>query len=136
MRIAIPILWLLLAGAAAQAGEADVKAAQSVIDGQIAAFRAGDNVAAYGLASPGIKRIFPTLESFMAMVGGYQPVYRPKSYAFGKADELGNGRILQRVMLVGPDGKDYEAVYMMERQPDGTFRISGVSLHEANTVST
>jgi hypothetical protein len=136
MRIAILVLGLLLAGAPVHAGEAEVKAAQAVIDGQIAAFRAGDNVSAYGFASPGIKRIFPTLESFMGMVGGYQPVYRPKSYAFGKAEELGNGRILQRVMVVGPDGKDYEAVYILERQPDGTFRISGVSLHEANTVST
>ena len=39
-------------------------------------------------------------------------------------------------MIVGPDGRDYEAVYTLELQPDGIYRITGVSLRAANSLST
>ena len=55
---------------------------------------------------------------------------------FGKTDIDANGRISQQVFLVGPDGKDYEALYTLELQPDGVYRITGVSLRAANTMST
>ncbi|PSJ59983.1 DUF4864 domain-containing protein [Kumtagia ephedrae] len=120
---------------AAFAGEAEVRAAQGTIEAQIGAFRGGDNAAAYGHAAPSIKRIFPTLESFMGMVtGAYQPVYRPRSFAFGKAQEAGSA-IAQQVMIVGPDGRDYEALYTLELQPDGRYRITGVSLKASNALS-
>jgi ketosteroid isomerase-like protein len=32
--------------------------------------------------------------------------------------------------VVGPDGKSYTALYSMEKQPDGTWRISGCTLLE------
>ena len=38
--------------------------------------------------------------------------------------------------IVGPDGKDYEAVYTLELQPDGVWRITGVSLRASNSLST
>ena len=84
-----------------------------------------------------MKRIFPTLDTFMSMVtSAYQPVYRPRNYAFGKVQELSTSSIIQQVMIVGPDGKDYEAVYTLELQPDGKFRITGVSLRASNSLST
>lgn len=133
LAVAFLVLWL----APASAGEAEIRSAQAVIDSQIRAFAAGDNVAAYSHAAPNIKRMFPTLDSFMNMVtGGYQPVYRPKSYAFGKVKELSATSIVQQVLVVGPDGKDYEAVYTLELQPDGSFRITGVSLHASRALST
>ena len=44
--------------------------------------------------------------------------------------------IAQQVLIVGPDGKDYEALYTLELQPDGMYRITGVSLRASNTLST
>lgn len=118
-------------------GEAEVKSAQSVIDSQLRAFAAGDNAAAYSHAAPNVKRIFPTLEAFMGMVtGSYQPVYKPRNYAFGKVEERSPTSIVQQVLIVGPDGKDYEAVYTLELQPDGTYQITGVSLRASNSLST
>ena len=35
-----------------------------------------------------------------------------------------SGRPIQRVTIVGPDGLNYEAIYTMERQPDGTWQIN------------
>ena len=137
MRIAFVGLFMLALALPASAGDAEVKAAQSAIDGQLRAFRAGDNEGAYGYAAPNVKRIFPTLDIFMNMVtGSYKPVHKPRNYAFGKVQELSPTSIIQQVMIVGEDGKDYEAVYTLELQPDGKFRITGVSLRASTSLST
>ena len=137
MRIAFFALFMLALALPASAGDAEVKAAQSAIDGQLKAFRAGDNEDAYSFAAPNVKRIFPTLDIFMNMVtGAYKPVHKPRSYAFGKVQELSPRSIIQQIIIVGEDGKDYEAVYTLELQPDGKFRITGVSLRASNSLST
>jgi len=136
MRLILPLVALsILCAAPAQAGEAEIRAAQSTIEAQLRAFLADDDQAAYGYAAPSIKRIFPTLEQFMGMVrGAYQPVWKPRNFAFGKTQELSATSIAQQVLVVGPDGKDYEAIYTLELQPDGTFRITGVSLRGASSL--
>jgi hypothetical protein len=136
MLAALTLLPVLLA-VPAQGADADISAAQSTIDAQIKAFLANDDAKAYSYAAPGIKNMFPTVEAFMGMVErAYQPVWHPKSYAFGKAEESGGTSVTQHVLVTGPDGKSYEAVYTLERQPDGVFRITGVSLRASNTLST
>jgi hypothetical protein len=50
--------------------------------------------------------------------------------------EMGATSIVQQVLLTGPDGKEYEAVYTLELQPDGVYRITGVSLKASNALST
>ena len=92
---------------------------------------------AYSYAAPNVKQIFPTVDIFMGMVeSGYQPVRKPRNYAFGKVQEMSASSIVQQVLIVGPDGKDYEAVYTLELQPDGVYRITGVSLRASNSLST
>lgn len=136
MRATLLMLSCLAAAVPAYAGEAEVAAGQATIEAQIRAFRSGDNARAYDYAAPSIQRIFPTLDSFMSMVSGaYQPVYKPSTYSFGKSQEPEPGSIVQQVFVTGPDGKDYEAVYTLELQPDGTFRITGVSLRGAQTLT-
>ena len=122
--------------AQAQSG-ADRTAFERIISEQIDAFRADDGVRAYSYASPAIQQIFPTPEQFMAMVrNGYQPVYRPQSFRFGEAGTDQAGRPIQRVNILGPDGQSYEAVYTMERQPDGTWKINGCALVKLPGLST
>ncbi len=104
---------------------------QRIIAAQISAFRADDGPTAYSFAAPLVRNIFPTPEIFMSMVKrGYSPVYRPQAFNFTEAliDPL--GRPAQKMLVVGPDGKTYEALYSMEIQPDGTWRISGCTLLE------
>lgn len=135
--IAVAALAALLASVPAKAGEAEVKAAQSVIQNQFEAFLANDAERAYSFAAPNIKRFFPTQQSFMSMVeNGYMPVRRPQSYAFGKSQETSSTAIVQQVLLVGPDGKNYEAVYTLEMQVDGSWLITGVSMRASNALST
>jgi hypothetical protein len=127
----------LLAPPVAFAGDAEIRAAQGTVDAQLKALQAGDGALAYSYAAPTIQRIFPTAEIFMGMVeSAYQPVRNPRNYAFGKSEEMGGGKIAQQVLLTGPDGKEYEALYTLELQPDGVWRITGVSLKASNALST
>lgn len=118
--------------APSKAGEAEIRAAQSVIDSQIRAFLADDNATAYAQAAPRIKQLFPSVDAFMDMViQGYQPVWKPKSYEFGKSLEIDDRQIMQQVLVTGPDGKYYEAIYSLGLQDDGNYKITGVRLREA-----
>ena len=111
---------------------ADRSAFQSVISGQIEAFRSDDGTRAYSFAAPTIRQIYPTPDMFMSMVRqGYGQVYRPQSFRFGDAGFSASGRPTQRVVIVGPDGITYEAIYTMEQQPDGSWQISGCAIVRA-----
>ena len=131
---------LFLFGAAALAvlpvhaqESSDITGAQAAISGQMEAFLADDRSGAYAYAAPNIKRLFPTVDGFIDMVErGYQPVRRPSSYAFGQSIPLGDGLLLQEVLITGPDGKGWKALYRMQLQDDGTWKIAGVSLKSAN----
>ena len=122
----------LLAGLALPRGaiagdlaDTDSAAIRSLIQNQIDAFRADDGVSAWSFAAPGIQTIFPSPGIFMQMVRDqYQPVYRPQSVTFGAVADGPSGP-MAKVYLVGPDGKNYVAVYTLERQPDGSWKISG-----------
>ncbi len=56
---------------------------------------------------------------------GYQPVYRPKSYSFLEFGETKLG-MTQKVEIVDSMGETWNALYRVEKQPDGVWKISGV----------
>ncbi len=119
---------LAAAGVAEPLGAGDRQAIRSIIQSQLDAFRRDDGHEAFSYASPGIRRTFQTAEIFMAMVrGGYAAVYRPRAVEFLETLVKG-GRTVQMMRFIGPDGVAVIAMYTMERQPDGTWRISGVVL--------
>jgi hypothetical protein len=114
---------------AQQVAPADAEQFQRIISDQIQAFRADNGVAAYSYAAPVIKRIFPSPEIFMEMVRkGYRPVYRPSRFAFGEVTEEIQGRPTQQVTIIDENGKAWSALYVFERQPDGSWKIIGCSL--------
>jgi hypothetical protein len=112
---------------AAGAGD-DVAAARNVIRSQEQAFGRDDAAAAYSFAAPAIRQLFPRAEIFMDMVqNSYAPVYRHKSFEFGEARREGNW-VAQRVHIVDANGEPWEALYTLEQQSDGSFKITGCSL--------
>jgi len=112
--------------------EAEAAEFQRIITGQLNAFNADDGAAAYGFAAPSIQRLFPTPEIFMSMVRqGYAPVYRRQSYAFGRIGNEMGGQPIQHVTIIDANGKAWTALYAMERQPDGSWKIGGCLLVEA-----
>lgn len=61
---------------------------------------------------------------------GYAPVYRHRSFEFGEARVEG-GAIAQRVHIIDANGEVWEALYTVEREPDGSLKITGCSLLKA-----
>ena len=130
MRAAILLVAFLLS-VVAPAQAADVAAAQEVIRAQEQAFARGDAAAAYSHAAPAIRQVFPHAGIFMQMVQqGYAPVFRHQSFEFGAA-KVSDGYVAQRVQIVDEKGEAWEALYTLERQPDGSLKITGCSLLKA-----
>ncbi|MBS0538185.1 MAG: DUF4864 domain-containing protein [Proteobacteria bacterium] len=129
------IVALLAAPAMAQqapVSEQDRAAIRTIIQEQVDAFRRDDGAAAFDKASPMIRDLFGTPETFMGMVRhGYPMVYRPKAFDFADIVML-NGVPTQKVHVVGPDGRRSTAFYPMARLPDGSWRIDGCYLEAAD----
>jgi len=117
--------------AGAQTSDVDQAAIRQVIQSQMAAFQKDDGATAYGYASPTIQQKFVNPDVFLEMVKtGYPAVYHPREVEFREL-KVENGRLLQEVYVVGPDGNPALAIYEMQRQPDGSWRINGCWLTRA-----
>ena len=128
MRIAALLVALSVVFSSLSARADDVVTPQSVIRAQEQAFGHDDAAAAYSYAAPAIKQIFPAPDIFMSMVqNGYAPVYRHKSFEFGDSKSEGNS-IAQRVHIIDANGEAWEALYTLEQQSDGSYKITGCSL--------
>ncbi len=117
------------ARAAPSAPDADTLAAiRNTILAQQQAFARGDAAAAFALAAPRLHDIFRTPAAFLSMVKrDYLPVYRPKVFSFRPFAWI-EGRPVQPVLVVGPDDVPKTALYLMERETNGSWLIAGVVL--------
>lgn len=127
-------LWIALAALVSFAAVAedlapgDARAVRAVIEAQLDAFRRDDAPRAFSYAAAGIREAFGTAESFSEMVRrSYPVVYRPKSVQF-EAPVLVEGEVVQAVRMTDAEGRAWLAVYPMQRQPDGGWRINGCQL--------
>ncbi|WP_342237742.1 DUF4864 domain-containing protein [Inquilinus sp. OTU3971] len=133
--LALLLLISMPAFGQAQSGDVDRTAIVGVIQKQLDAFQGDRAAEAFGYASPDIQHMFGTPDNFLAMVRqGYPPVYRPRSVDFREL-VTSEGRIVQKVLFVGPDGVPVIAEYVMERQPDGSWRIDGCRLDRSGDQS-
>ena len=128
-----PFVVFLMAGlliATSSLAEDNLESARNVIEQQIVAFLNDDVDSAYSYTAPGVQKNFPEPQRFFDMVKQrYAPVYRPGNYAFGRALGKSDGSaIAQELLITGPQGKNWQAVFMLERQGSGEYRISGVRL--------
>jgi hypothetical protein len=140
LRAAFALCLLALAWPAAAQEAAlptdDRAAIRGVIESQLAAFNRDDGETAFSFASPGIRNIFGDVETFMQMVReGYAPVYRSREAEFRDITRLAETMWLQEVLIVGADGTVVMALYTMERQSDGVWKIAGCVLAPAREES-
>lgn len=107
---------------------ADQTAIQALIRQQLEAFQRDDAEAAFQFASPAIQAQFGTATNFLEMVRqGYAPVYRPRAVLFSELLTL-EGMPAQTVMLMSANQELVEAIYLMQQQPDDSWRIHGCLL--------
>lgn len=115
----------------------DAAAVQKVITGQVEAFRANDPEAAFSFASPNIQRLMKDdSDRFITMVkSGYPMIFAPVDYSFEELAQAG-GRTVQPVIFTGFDLQPVRALYVMQKQKDGTWRIGGVYLATVEDKAT
>ena len=137
--IAALLLMLGMAGpgwAQTELSAADRAEIRTVITQQIEAFRHDDGEAAFAFASRGIQDQFGNPDRFLDMVRrAYPAVHRPRAVDFSEL-LTGDSTIVQQVELVGPDGEAALALYSMERETAGLWRISGCTLVKSARVGT
>ena len=112
------------------------KTIQKVIADQLRALKAGDGTKAMTFAAPGIRDQFGTSENFLRMVReGYAPLLEARYTQFLEG-ALIEGAVIQPLRLVLPDDTVVVALYEMQRQPDGRWRIAGCVLAPSTAQST
>ena len=110
------------------ANDTDRNAIRAVIKQQLQAFQRDNAEEAFAFASPEIRAKFGTANHFFqAVKTGYAAVYRPRSVVFEELVMM-EGIPTQEVILLAPDGDLVKALYLMEKQPDSTWKISGCLL--------
>jgi hypothetical protein len=96
-----------------------------VISQQLAALRAGNGDRAFSYASPGIQAQFGSARTFMAMVrGAYSPLLVARYTEFLEGAVI-DGVVIQPLRLIAPDNTVLVALYTLEKQSKGGWRISG-----------
>jgi len=106
----------------------DVAAVREVIEAQLDAFRRDDAQRAFSFAAPNIRSQFGTAENFLAMVReSYAVVHRPSSVKF-ETFQIIDDQVVQPVRLADAEGQQWVAFYVMQRQPDSSWRIAGCQL--------
>jgi len=103
---------------------ADWLAIRAVVEDQRAAFAAGDARRAFAYASPGIRERFVDAGTFLAMVRqSYSPLIEARDAQLLDGAVV-DGRVIQPLQLVMPDDTVLVALYRMERQPGGAWRVA------------
>jgi hypothetical protein len=130
------VLALVMAGPAVGGPEHELRTGVvDVIKDQLAAFQRDDGRAAFSIASPEVQDQFGTPEAYLAKIATtYRAVYRPKSVMFLNL-AFSRGRLVQRVLLIGPDGNPVVALFPMIRMDDGSWRVDGCVLVPATGKS-
>ncbi|MEE3119676.1 MAG: DUF4864 domain-containing protein [Pseudomonadota bacterium] len=105
---------------------------------QIDAFGRGDDAAAFALAAPDIQAQFVGPEVFIAMIKAhYRPVYTAHKLVFpnpARAVQNTPETRVQRVDITDRRGRNTHARYIMQRQPDGSWKIAGCHLIQTDQL--
>lgn len=112
------------------------KAIQRVIAQQRAALIAGNDRKAFGYATPAIQAQFGDPTSFMAMVQtGYSALLTARYVEFLEGAVI-DGAVIQPLRLIDSDNTVRVALYTMEKQKNGAWRISGCRIAPSTVQAT
>ena len=112
------------------------QAIRAVVEAQLAALKAGDGARAMTYATPGIRVQFGTPENFLQMVRtSYAALLDARHTQFLEGAVI-DGATIQPLRLVLPDETVQVALYRMQREPGGAWRIAGCALAPSTVQST
>jgi len=109
---------------------------RKVIGDQLLALKAGDGTKAVTYAAPGIREQLGTPDNFMRMVReGYGALLAARSTQFLEGAVIEDA-IVQPLRLVLPDDSVVVALYQMQKQSNGQWRIAGCWIAPSTVQST
>ena len=109
---------------------------RKVIGDQLAALKAGNGAKAMTFAAPGIQEQFGTPDNFLRMVRtGYAALLDARRTQFLEGAVI-DGAVVQPLRLVLPDDTVMVALYQMQKQADGSWRIAGCVIAPSTVQST
>jgi hypothetical protein len=116
-----------------QAG--DIHAIRAAVQGQLDAFAADDGDKAFGLSSADTRLRFGSPDNFLRVVRKYYPaIYRHRRVLFSPP-ELVDGNAIQLVNVVDAINHVWVAVYRLERDAAGAWKIDGCRLQATTGIS-
>ena len=125
--ISLLVFMLAISGVAIAQTE-QLSDSQQVIENQIRAFHQRDHEEAFGYAAPALRIVFRDVENFIKMVKrGYNPIYAAQNWAFGRSRTEGT-KIHHEVLISVPKGGEWVALYSLQKQQNGMWKIVGVQL--------
>jgi hypothetical protein len=107
---------------------AEWKAIETVIREQLTAMQAGDSAKAFAQAAPAIQQQFGTPENFLAMVRTAYGALIAARYTEFLEGAVVEGNVIQPLRLIAPDNTVQVALYTMQKQSDGHWKIVGCLL--------
>lgn len=127
--------WTMSNAAAEELNAQDAQAIRTAIQAQLDAFAEDDADRAFGLASATARSQIGSADNFLRMIKReYAPVYRHRMVIFA-TPEMVDDRALQLVRLTDSDSLVWIAVYVMQRESDGSWKIDGCRLLETTSVA-
>ena len=125
-----------IAAAGAALEPADWTAIQTAISDQLAALRSGDASRAFAFASDGIRAQFNDAPAFLRMVqASYAPLLAARYTQFLEGAVI-DGRTIQPLRLIQGDETVLVALYEMQRDDRGAWRIAACVLAPSTVRST
>ena len=122
--------------AAGDAAEPDWRAIRNAIGGQLTALRAGDASRAFSHAASGIRAQFGDAPTFMRMVrNGYAALLDARYTEFLEGAVI-DGHTIQPLRLVMTDDTVLVALYELQQDENGEWRIAGCVIAPSTVKST
>jgi hypothetical protein len=115
---------------------ADWTAIKKVIAEQRSALKAGDAAKAFSYASPGIRNQFGDAANFIDMVRTQYAALLTARYTEFLEGAVIDGTVIQPLRLIDSDNTVRVALYIMERQDNGAWRISGCQIAPSTVQAT
>lgn len=127
--------WMARSAQAAPVDSDDAQAIRETVRSQLDAFAGDDAAAAFELATTSVRTLFGDADRLLQTIKRqFPPVYRHRDVVFS-APEIIGGRALQLVRLTDADCQVWVAVFVMQQETSGTWRIDGCRLVKTNSVS-
>ncbi len=116
-------------------GNADAREIQEAVQTQLDALAVDDAAAAFEMATPAKRMLIGSPAHFMDIIREQYPaIYRYLGAIFSQPEVL-DGIVVQTVWVTSGDRHVWLAIFGMERDENGRWKIDGCELLETTTVA-